>query len=159
MSEFLTGAGCVVKVRGKSGSAFRIDGWSDVIKKVKSGLITINSIDPTETDIAVPVVATDNFRILYRFGENFGNLRVSGTIYLGAPSKGKGSSSVMETIQKAFKDLRLSSKKDPVKVSISDGYTCKAYFTGLAIGGADPMFHRMTYNLTGLIAPNPKGKK
>lgn len=159
MDDFLTGAGCVVKVRGKSGSAFKIDGWSDIIGQVDTGLITIDSIDPSENDIAVPVVATDNFRILYRFGENFGNLRVTGTIYLGTTEKGQVNSAVMEKLQKGFKDLRLSSKKDPVKVSISDGYTCKAYFIGLSIGGADPMFHKMTYTLVGLIAPKPKGNK
>lgn len=150
-SDFLTGAGCVVRVKGSSsGAAYKIAGWPT--GQVSNGLITIDDIKPSEQDIATPIVAVDDHRALYKFGKNFGQINVSGSIYLG-PAKG-ASNAVLKAVKGAFDSLRLSSKSSPVNVSITSGYKCKAYFTGLAFGGADPNINKVGYILTGLIAPS-----
>lgn len=148
--DLLTGAGCVVKVKGNgSAGAYKIQGWPT--GKIGTGLITIDDITPEEQDIATPIVAVDNHRALYKFGKNFGTIKVKGTVYLGS---NKSRSSVVQRVSKAFKSLRLSSKSKPVNVSITSGYKCKAYFTNFAFGEADPNHNKITYILTGVVAPN-----
>lgn len=148
--DFLTGTGCVVKVKGNSKSgAFKVDKWST--GKIGTGLITIDDIQPTEQDISYPVVAVDDHRAIYKFGKNFGQIVVRGTIYLG--SNTEKSSKVIQRVNKAFQQLRLASSSSPVNVSITSGYKCKAYFTSLAFGQADPNVNKVAYVLSGLIAP------
>lgn len=149
--DLLTGAGCVVKVKGSGQSAYKISGWPS--GKVGAGLITIDDIQPTEADIASPVVAVDDHRAIYRFGSNFGQIQVHGTIYLGS-SKGASAAGVLSKVASAFKKIRLSKKKAPTNVSITSGYKCKAYFTGLAFGQSDPNVNKVAYTITGLIAPS-----
>lgn len=145
----MTGAGCVVRVKGNSkGAAYKIDKWKT--GQIGNGLITIDDIQPSEGDIATPIVAVDDYRSLYRFGKNFGQIQVHGTVYLGPA---KGSSNVLKSVKSAFDSLRLSSSKSPVNVSITSGYKCKAYFTTMAFGQADPNVNKVTYILQGLVAP------
>jgi hypothetical protein len=147
--DFLTSAGCVVKVKGKGSSgAYKIQGWPT--GQVGTGLITIDDILPEETDIATPVVAVDDHRALYKFGRNFGSITVRGTIYLGANTK---PSSAVQSVSKAFESLRLSSESKPVNVSITSGYKCKAYFTQFAFGQADPDKNKIAYAMLGTITP------
>lgn len=148
--DFLTGAGCVVRVKGQgTAGAYDIQGWPVGI--MGSGLITIDDIQTTEQDIATPVVAVDDHRALYKFGKNFGHITVSGTIYLGSV-KDKPET-IIQKVTSAFNDLRLSSKSEPVDVSISSGYKCKAYFTQFGFGQADAEFNKIAYKMVGLIAP------
>lgn len=149
--DFLTGTGCVVQVKGNSKSgAFKIDKWPT--GKISNGLITIDDIQPTEQDISYPVVAVDDHRAIYKFGKNFGQIVVRGTIYLG--SNTEKSSKVIQRANQAFQKLRLASTSKPVNVSITSGYKCKAYFTSMAFGQADPNLNRVAYILSGVIAPN-----
>ena len=151
--DFLTGAGCVVRVKGKgSAGAYKINGWP--AGKVGKGLITIDDIQVTEKDIATPIVAVDDHRALYKFGKNFGEITVRGTIYLGSTSN--KSNNVVQKVAKAFKSLRLSTKSQPTNVSITSGYKCKAYFTQMSFGEADPNFNKIQYIIGGLVAPNSK---
>lgn len=153
--DFLTGAGCVVRVKGKGAAgAYKIDGWN--IGQMGSGLITIDDIQPVEQDIATPVVAVDDHRALYKFGKNFGTIQVHGTIYMGSTEKSEKSEkseNIIQKVTKAFDELRLSSKSEPVNVSIAKGYKCKAYFTQMTFGQADANFNKIEYMLSGLIAP------
>jgi hypothetical protein len=147
--DFLTGAGCVVRVKGKgSAGAYKIDGWKT--GQVGTGLITIDDIQPVEQDIATPIVAVDDHRALYKFGKNFGTIQVHGTIYMGSIEK---SENIIQKVTKAFDKLRLSSKSKPVNVSIAKGYKCKAYFTQMTFGQADANYNKIAYMLSGLIAP------
>lgn len=148
--DLLTGAGCVVKVKGSgSAGAYKIQGWPT--GQVGTGLITIDDITPEEQDIATPIVAVDNHRALYKFGKNFGTITVRGTVYLGS---NKSRSAVAQKVASAFKSLRLSSKSKPVNVSITSGYKCKAYFTTFAFGQADPNYNKLSYVLSGVVAPS-----
>lgn len=154
MAKFLEGAGCVRKIKGSGEHSFKIEGWET--GQLKSGLIVIDSIEPTEREIAVPVVCVDNFRVLYRFGKNFGALTVTGKVYLGSSAKGKAASTAMKTLKSSFEKIRLSSTKKPKKVSATDGFTCKAYFVELKLGAANAEFHYIEYTLQGIIAPEKK---
>lgn len=149
--DFLTGAGCVVRVKGNKGTAgaYEIQGWP--VGQTGNGLITIDDIQTTEQDIATPIVAVDDHRALYKFGKNFGSITVSGTIYLGSV-KDKPET-IIQKVTSAFNQLRLSSKSEPVDVSISSGYKCKVYFTQLGFGQANAEFNKISYKLVGLIAP------
>lgn len=150
--DFLTGAGCVVRVKGSSSNAaYKIDGWPTGL--MGHSLITIDSINPVEQDIAHPVVAVDNHRALYKFGKNFGQITVRGTVYLG-PSRGAAGADVLGQVSNAFDKLRLASKGKPVNVSITSGYKCKAYFTSMGFGEADPNVNKVAYVLNGIVTPN-----
>lgn len=138
-----------MRVKGKgSAGAYKIDGWET--GKIGTGLITIDDIQPVEQDIATPIVAVDDHRALYKFGKNFGTIQVHGTIYMGSVEK---SENIIQKVTKAFDTLRLSSKSEPVNVSIAKGYKCKAYFTQMAFGQADANVNKIAYMLSGLIAP------
>lgn len=153
MGYFLKGKGAIIKVKGSGSCAYKVQGWP-ARRKIGAGLITIDNIEATESDIAVPITAVDDYRAIYRFGKAFGKITIQGTLFFGCHS-GAGST-VMQAASSAFDQLRLSSKKKPVNVSIASGYKCKAYLTSISFGQADQQFDRVTYVINGLIAPKKK---
>lgn len=153
MGYFLKGKGAVIKVKGSGSCAYKVQGWPGR-RKVGSGLITIDNIEVTESDIATPVVAVDNYRAIYRFGQAFGKINIQGTLYFGCHSG--AASSVVGMVTSAFNQLRLSSQKRPINVSIASGYKCKAYLTSLTFGSTDQQFDKVTYVISGIVAPKSK---
>lgn len=145
--------GSVIKLNSKGTCAYKVQGWA-APKAFKDSLLTIDNIEVTEQDIATPITAIDDYRSLYSFGKGFGKISVQGSIYLGPVDK-KGDN-VIGKIKSAFASLRLSSSKKPKNVSITSGYKCKAYFQTLTFGTADTEFNKMTYVISGIVAPTPK---
>lgn len=150
------GRGCVVRVQGGKSSIYKIDGWPSGLSG--GSLITIDSIITHESDIARPIIAVDNYRALYRFGKNFGEVVVHGSIYLGSVDK-NSSGSAIGAVSGAFESMRLSNKKTPTNVSIASGYRAKVYFNALEFGESQPEINKITYSMRGIIAPVGGGTK
>lgn len=147
----------MVRVLGGKESIYKIEGFKTGLLKI-GALITIDAIIPKEADIARPIIAVDNYRSLYRFGKNFGEILVRGSIYMGSVDKGS-SVDVIGKVTKAFEKLRLSAKKTPTNVSIASGYRAKVYFTTLQFGDTQPDINKITYTMSGIIAPIEGGSK
>lgn len=153
MAYFLSGKGAVIHTKGSGSCAYKVQGWPGR-RRIGAGLITIDNIEVTEQDIATPIVAVDNYRAIYRFGQGFGRINIQGTLYFGCHSS--AASSVVGRVTSAFNQLRLASKKKPVNVSIASGYKCKAYLISMSFGQADQQFDKVTYVISGLVAPKSR---
>lgn len=145
MSKLFPGRGAVITLNNKGGSpVFKLQNagsLSSILSgngggQVGSGLVLVGDVSISDSDIALPVVATDNFRALYRFGKDFGKAVISGTVFMGATSgcSGGGSKALAQLI-KGYESARLSAKKKPAKLStsgarptlsISWGWSCPA---------------------------------
>lgn len=157
---FNTSSGCIKQVIPGSAGHYYVEGWpssthggTDV-----SALVVIDAIMPVQQDIAIPVVAADDYHVLYSFGKNFGGVRVVGTAYLGMPSQ-SAAQQVMSQMQQAYDRIRLSQALAPVTIRITQGFACKAFFISFKIGQSDPDFHKLEWELQGLLAPDPQGTK
>ena len=117
--------------------------------------VLIQSINSTERDIVYKVNTLDRFKVLYRFGEDFGQIIVNGLILLGhsdSPKKGVG------VVNRWFADNRVTNTKNPVGIALPGGVGFKAYILSLTFGNVDPEFHIQDFKITGLVAePSEKG--
>lgn len=150
------GASWVIKGKGK-GSVWGLDGFDPLFnpkgakKTCQSGII-IQDVQPKYGDISVPVAGVDDVRVLYTFGQQFGQISVKGLILMGSTDK-KSEDYASELLQK-FNKVRLSS--DPIPYTVSGpglGTNTRVYWTGLSFPSSDADKNTMTFILTGLIAP------
>ncbi len=159
MSDYFLGCkGGIVCTNSKGSCLYKVEEWPARWSS-NNCLITIDNIEVNENDIATPIVAVDDYRAIYKFGQGFGKINILGTIYLGSRSEGSSdgdSRDLIGMITKAFDKIRLANRSKPVKVSIASGYSCMAYFTTISIGQADSQFDKLTYVIHGLIAPNSR---
>lgn len=149
-TDFFTCRGCVVRARSGSASAYKIDGWCN---GAGSGyLITVDDVNITDKDLVLPVTAVDDKRVFYRFGKNFGQIQVIGTVYCGCAGRSY-INSALGKVQQAFESIRVSKSGRPKNVSVSSGFKCKAYFTDLTLGQVDAEHNSIKYVLSGYVVP------
>lgn len=121
--------------------------------RVGSGLILVGDVSISDSDISLPVVATDNFRALYRFGKDFGKAVISGTAFLGATSGcSGGGSQVLSKLVSGFESARLSTKKSPAKLSVVGGKAYPLYFVGFELSGVKADQNSIDFKLIAIIA-------
>lgn len=164
--DILVGHGLVLMNNSDQGPSIKIEGWPERgSAKGGQGLITLTDIMPDDKDVVVPIVAVDDFRVLYTFGKDFGGMQIQGVIYLGCSAK-KGfqseAGSLVAEVKDAFdNNLRVSTIKKPVDVSMASGggsgAKWKVAFTNIRFMQANPQHQTIPYVLSGLIIP-PKSR-
>lgn len=112
--------------------------------------ILINGVESNDTDIVAPVVTLNKNKILYTFGEDFGQIAVHGTVLLGSAS-GSGGGSLNKVVE-FFKQNRVSANQGMISVSLPGGGGYKMFLTGLTISVPDQQYHIQQFALIGLIA-------
>lgn len=140
-----------VKVaEGKSVNAIKFDGFDSIFKNSKnSPPVLLEDVQITENDVTLPVVALDDKRVLYSFGQNFGQAAVRGTIYL------HGCSSItqkMKQLKSAFDSKRVAKAKKPVNLSAYN-VSVKVYPIAITFSNADPVKMSIGFTIEGIIAP------
>lgn len=159
MADYYLGCKGGIKCTTTGGTCiYKVEGWP-ARYTADNALITIDNIEVNESDIATPIVAVDDYRAIYKFGQGFGKINIIGTIYIGSRANDKSGPDerkLIEKVVKAFDKLRISSRTKPIKVSIASGYSCMIYLTNITLGQADPQFDKLTYVISGLIAPNSR---
>jgi len=147
MSAFFSARGCVLVVGGAPGAGFyRVQGLRSGSGKTP---VLISGIQYTDTDVILPVTTLESFKVLYSFGEGFGNFAVTGTLLLGPSGK---TPDCIKDLTSWFKNRRTANNDSPVNVSAPGGVAYKVFFNGLGISGADPAYHTLTFSLQGVIA-------
>lgn len=162
MSSYFLSCKGGIKCTNVGGSCiYKVEGWP-ARYVADNALITIDNIEVNESDIATPIVAVDDYRAIYKFGQGFGKINIVGTIYLGgraADNSGPDDRKLIDKVVGAFDKLRIANRTKPTKISIASGYSCMAYLTNITIGQADPQFDKLTYVIGGIIAPNSRKSK
>jgi hypothetical protein len=114
--------------------------------------ILLDSIELGYTDITSQVPCLDNQKVIYEFGQNFGNVSISGVVLLGP--LGNMSYDGVKRLLTFFHKWRVSVAKHPVAVDVA-GEGKYVYLTGLRIGQVDPQFHVLPFVMSGtLIDPS-----
>lgn len=117
----------------------------------KGSAIIINDVTTIDKDIALPVVATDNVRVLFKFGQDFGTVVINGRAYLGA--KDCGDQQLIGVIQKAFDQSRLAKVNTPTKVSIAGSKAYPVYPVELKISETQAVTNSVGFSIVCILAP------
>ena len=152
-------AAVVTNGRGRS-SAYKITGsaLSQLTSYSAQGaLIMINDVTIKDNDIALPVVATDDVRVLFRFGQDFGSLVISGRAYLGA--KSCGDMTLLNVIQSAFDGARLSATEKPTQVSVAGSRAYPVYPVALQFSDTQAVTNSVGFSIQCIIAPSKSAGK
>jgi len=155
MASFEFARGCVYRIDqsgtgGNSGSS--IVKLTPSFPSAADSPILVSGVQINDRDLVLPVVTLDGYRILYSFGEDFGNFSIVGVALLGAVGgQGKALGGVVDW----FKSNRVSRLEEAVTVSLGGGGSYKVFMTSLSIAEADTEFHIQPFMVTGHIAEAP----
>lgn len=157
MADFFTGRGLVVSVKNKRSSAYKLTGGAmgQLFSASPSGgsIALIGNILVSDKDIGLPVVCTDDYRAIYSFGRDFGQVSIVGTAFLG-PADGAcgGSSKVLKQLINGFESDRLSKKKKPCKFSIAGAKAWPVYFVQLELKSVNGELNSVDFSLDAVLA-------
>jgi hypothetical protein len=148
MSDYLCARGTVINglPRGSAG-IYAVEGLES--KKGDYPLL-ITGISWDKRDLLLPVACLNGVKVIYSFGEGFGQVLVRGQILLG-PQVGQGSTSHLQGLIDWFQSKRSAKGKRPVKLSILRSGAVRAYLNSLQIADADPQFHVQNFALGGVL--------
>lgn len=159
--EIFTSSDSAVVTNGRSrSSAYKISGSSLsqlTYYSAKGALIMINDVMVKDNDIALPVVATDDVRVLFKFGQDFGSLVISGRAYLG--SKSCGDMRLLNIIQSAFDRARLSATENPTQVSVAGSRAYPVYPVSLQFSDTQAITNSVGFSIQCIIAPSKSAGK
>jgi len=141
--------GCVYLASGKgSGGLYSLDGLHT---SQSHNPVLLRAVNLNDKDTVGPITTIDSkFKVIYVFGEAFGNASIKGEVLLGSVQGGGGGADSLSAVIDWFNANRLSKLKGPVNLSIKDtGYSMYVY--GLVIGDSDPELNIQRFAITGLI--------
>lgn len=166
--NYLTGHGLVVSTSNSRSSAYKLEDAGSLGTAISGSVsdgsvVLIDDVSVNDKDIALPVVATDDFRALYRFGRDFGTLTISGVVYLGPTDckggKGSGTDTLLKSIVSGYDEVRLSARKTPMKVSIAADQAYPCYPVQLTIEHPDAEYNSIRFQIGCILAPTSTGSK
>jgi len=151
--SFLSTRGCVYKytAAGAGSGAGLFDLNPGFPSGNASSPILLTGVDITDQDIIFPVVTVENFKVIYRFGTDYGSVRITGVCLLGAVGT-KGGGSSFSSAKAYFDRNRVSNRKTPIQVSVPGTNAYNVYLIGLNIGEPDPAFNIVPFAYLGTIA-------
>lgn len=149
MSEILIAArGCVYSSNQTSGGQGFYSLKPGITGTAKAPIF-IDGVDGLDGDIIAPVTTIDGGKILHVFGEDFGNVSITGTMLLGSADQ---NGNAFKTVVSYFNKHRVSAKTTPITVSYPGNVSQKVYLTHLVISRPDPEFHVQPFQFRGVVA-------
>lgn len=146
MSVITPSKGCVYRPsKGIGGGWYNLEG----LASGGGSPILILGAQSTDLDLVFPVTALGNIKILYTFGQNFGNMQVMGAVLCGPAGSNGGS---FGKVMSFFEAKRVAKSHTPVNLSIPGGRGYKVYVTGLGLAAPDAELHVQPFMIYGLIA-------
>lgn len=147
-SSILCARGTVLSYGSKSKGIYDIAGLTT--KKGDYPLL-IDSVTFGKKDIMLMMSCLNNVKVIYSFGQDFGNVAILGKILLG-PIAGGGKSEHMRGLLNWFETNRSSKKKKPVSVSILGQERAeKFYLQSLQLGDPVTEFHIQPFVISGIL--------
>lgn len=148
MNNYLCARGSVINGLPKNGAGiYAVSGLES--KKGQYPLL-ITGISFDKQDLLLPVACLNNVKVLYSFGEGFGQVVIRGQILLG-PQAGGGSTSHVQGLIDWFQSKRVSKSRTPVKLSVLRSGAVRAYLNSLQIAEADSQFHIQQFAMGGVL--------
>jgi hypothetical protein len=138
--------GCVITVhRGSSSGFYRL---RPDLNGGASSPILIDGMDGGEQDSAFTVSTLDRKKFIYVFGDDFGNIRVNGTVLLGKAEQG---GSALNSVQRYWDANRISRRKQPIQISIPGNTSLRFYLTAIVIAAPNAIFHAQPFFYQGIV--------
>jgi hypothetical protein len=152
--DFISSRGCVYVVRSGAGSG-NVNGYSlSGFPTGGSYPIILTNASVTDSDLILPAATLNNHKIIYTFGEDFGNIQVNGSVFLGPVGQAtEGLSPVIAYFQ-ANGVARNGGK--PVSLSMPGKQKFKMYLQTLQIMQANAALNMHEFLLTGIKAEPPQ---
>lgn len=113
--------------------------------------ILLTGVTIGQRDIVGQAACLENQKVFYTFGQNFGNIQITGEILLGALADAKAQDEGIQTLREFFANYRVSVFKKPVAVTISRNEAVFAYLVGLDIGNLDAEFNILPFSFHGVL--------
>lgn len=112
--------------------------------------LLIDAITFDKKDSLLAVACLNNVKVVYSFGEAFGDVVVRGTLLLGPLTSNVGTRHLQSLID-WFQANRVSASKAPVKMSIARQGAIRAYLNALRIAEPNPQFHTQAFVIGGVL--------
>ena len=97
----------------------------------------INAIEIEEMDSFSTTATLDDQQILYVFGKDTGNVKITGSILIGPVGANEGAGDI-KALASWFSSNRVSKKSSPTKISIAGAGAMSVYPVGLVLGVMEP---------------------
>lgn len=110
--------------------------------------ILLTGVEFNQVDITSQVPCLDNVKVFYSFGQNFGQVVISGEVLLGP--LGDINYDGVDRLISFFWKNRVSEKRQAIAVSVANN-SYFVYLTGLRISRVDPDFHIMPFVMFGTL--------
>ena len=136
---------------GGGGGWYKLEGLSS--SSVTTPIL-LQGAQLTDSDQVLPVSALGNVKILYPFGQNFGDVQVTGNVLVG-PVAGGGAA--FNTVVQFFQNNRVTQRLSPVSLSIPGGKAYKIYIVGLGLSEPDAQYHIQPFLIHGMLADSSSG--
>jgi hypothetical protein len=112
--------------------------------------VLLTGIDFNQMDITSEMPCLNNVKVFYTFGQNFGQVQITGEVLLGSLGETQQHNRGFRLIRDFFWQHRVSVTRKPIAVSIaSEGYF--VYLKGLKIGQIDPNYHILPFAMFGTL--------
>lgn len=152
MNTFLTSRSCIVSIGANASKIYEIPDLNYGI--VEDGaVLLIDAIHIHKTDAVTPKDALDDKHAFYIYGKSFGTVSIRGTLFLGNASNPNAGANVIGKVTTWFKSNRVSEKKAPIPISISNSFKGNCYITKLVFGETDPRVNAIGFSIDGYVSP------
>ena len=142
MSKMFCERGTVYVVKGSAGQGlYSVPGLT-------GSYTLVNGMDVEEMDSFSTVATLDDQQIMYVFGKDTGNVKISGIILLGPAGANKGTGDV-KSLASWFSKVRVSKSNQALSVSIAGAGAMKVYIVGLVLGVPDAELNIMPFAVIG----------
>lgn len=145
-TNYFPSRGCVYKIDTGGSSSQGFIELSPPLRGSTASPIVLESASVTQKDLVVPKPTLGDKKVIYSFGEDFGDVQIRGAILLGEVGK---SMSGFAPVAGYFEANKTSKKKNPIEVSIGKK-AYKFYLTTLAVGELDAQFNIQRFILAGV---------
>lgn len=119
-------------------------------KSLDRSQILIMGVQLGKRDIVSQVPCLNNAKVLYSFGQNFGDVAIRGEVLLGAVGQKDSAQQGVKSLTDFFESNRVSRSLMPIAVSVAS-HAFYVYLTGLVIHDIDPEFHVMPFVMMGTL--------
>lgn len=152
--DFISSRGCVYTINPGGGgnvNGYRLQGFPTGSAGYP---IILTNASVSESDLILPTATLDRKKILYLFGEDYGNVEIMGSVFLGPVGQpAQGLSPVIEYFQS--NGVTRNGGK-PVNLSMPGNKGYKVYLHGLVVAEANAQLNMHNFVLKGIRAEPPK---
>lgn len=121
---------------------------ANVTSQTLSAPILLTGVDIQQNDVVSRMPCLNNIKVFYSFGQNFGDISVSGEAFLG--SLGNLNLEGYNLLVRFFRTYRVSNYLLPINISVAKN-PYQFYLTGMKIGQIDPDMHILPFVFIGTL--------